>query len=141
MKIIFDVKFFEKKDFNKKIISRYFYNALKDIKIASRSKEEEVIFKFSYDAIIKTGITLLASHGFRVRSRRGHHIKILEKLSQILNDEEITLIGESMRRKRNLDLYEGGILISEKEAKSYFNSAIKIVKKGEEYLKSQSSLL
>ena len=48
-------------------------------------------------------------------------MKILEKLSEILNDKDIEIIGDRMRKKRNLDLYEGGIIISQKEVKDYLD--------------------
>lgn len=73
MKISFDTKFFQKKTFDEKSINKYFGNALKDIKIAGANKNEEVVFKFSYDALIKTGIALIASGGFRVKSRAGSY--------------------------------------------------------------------
>lgn len=140
MKISFETKFFEKKNFEKKSIEKYFNNAVKDIKIVVSNKNEEVIFKFSYDALIKIGIALIAFNGFRIKSRRGHHIKILEKLSQILGDEDIKVIGEAMRKKRNLDLYDGGVIISEKESKNYLNFVKKITENAKRYLKSQKSL-
>ncbi len=140
MKITFDTRFFQKKKFEQKIILRYFRSALKDLKIALDAKYPEVMFKFSYDALIKTGITLIAFCGYRTKSRRGHHIKILEKLSQILEDENIIILGDKMRKKRNLDLYEGGIIIFYKEAKDYLNFTREVIKKAEKYLKSQDSL-
>jgi len=94
----------------------------------------------SYDALIKIGITLIAFYGYRVKSRSGHHIKILEKVSQILNDKNIEIIGDIMRKKRNLDLYEGGIIISQKETRDYLNFVREIIKKAEKVLKSQNSL-
>jgi hypothetical protein len=36
-----------------------------------------------------------------------------------LKDPEIEILANEMRSKRNRDLYDGGILISEKEAKEY----------------------
>ena len=140
MKLNFDTKFFQKKKFDKRTISRYFRNAVRDVQIASTNKEAEVIFKFSYSSLIKIGITLITACGYRVRSRKGHHVKILEKLSQILNNKDIAIIGDKMRKKRNLDLYEGGIIISKKEAKAYLNFVKEVVKKAEKYLKCQSSL-
>lgn len=140
MKISFDTKFFQKKKFEQRIILRYFHSALKDFKIAFGAKHPEVIFKFSYDALIKTGITIIALYGYRIRSRRGHHIKILEKLSQILDDENIIILGDKMRKKRNLDLYEGGTIISHKEAKDYLNFTKETIRKAEKHLKSQDSL-
>lgn len=136
----FDTKFFQKKKFEDKTIFKYFRNAIKDLGIAVRSKEPEVIFNFSYSALVKIGIVLIAACGYRIRSRIGHHIKILEKLSQILNNNNIEIIGDRMRKKRNLDLYEGGIIISSKEAKDYLNFTKKVIKRAEEYLKNQKSL-
>lgn len=129
MKNNFDTKFFQKKKFEDKTIYKYFRNAVKDLNIAVRSKEPEVIFNFSYSALVKIGIVLIAACGYRVRSRVGHHIKILEKLSQILNNNNIEIVGDRMRKKRNLDLYEGGIIISQKEAKDYLNFVKGIIKK------------
>jgi len=140
MKNNFETKFFQKKKFEEKTISKYFRNATKNLGIAIRSKEPEVMFTFSYSALIKIGIVLIAVYGYRVRSRTGHHIKILEKLSQILNNKNIEIIGEKMRKKRNLDLYEGGIIIDLKEAQQYLNFIKEIIEKAEEFLKSQKSL-
>lgn len=36
-----------------------------------------------------------------------------------MNDPEVEILANEMRSKRNRDLYDGGILISEKEAKEY----------------------
>jgi len=140
MKLVFDTKFFQKKKLDSRIINRYFCNALRDFKIASKSKEPEVIFVFSYSALMKIGITLIALYGYRVKSRQGHHIKVIEKSSQILRSKNIKIVGEKMRKKRNLDLYECGIIISSKEAKEYLNFLKEIINKAEKYLKSQDSL-
>jgi len=136
----FNSKFFQKQKFEDKTILRYFRDAVKNLKIALRGGQPEVIFKFSYDALIKTGITLIALYGYRIKSRKGHHVKILEKLSQILNNKNIEIIGDRMRKKRNLDLYEGGTLILRKEAKDYLNFVKEVIKKAEKHLKSQRSL-
>lgn len=140
MKPNFDSEFFQKRYFSQKEISRYLRNALKDLKIASTNQGPEVIFDFSYSALIKCGVSLLAACGYRVRSRKGHHIKILEKLSQILDEEKAEIIGDRMRKKRNMDLYEGGILISTKEARDYLHFVREIIQKTEQYLQSQDSL-
>jgi len=139
-KLTFETKFFQKKKFENKTILKYFRSALRDFEIASKSKQPEVMFTFSYNALIKTGIALIAFYGYRVKSRGGHHMKILEKLSQILGNENIEIIGNKMRQKRNLDLYEGGTIIFQKEAKDYLNFIKGIIKEAEKYLKSQPSL-
>jgi len=58
MKNNFDTKFFQKEKFENKTISKYFRNAAKNLGIAFRSKEPEVIFNFSYSALVKIGIVL-----------------------------------------------------------------------------------
>ena len=140
MKIRFDNRFFQKRKFEPREIKRYFNSALKDFRIASENKEPEVIFDFSYKALVKTGIALIAFHNYRVKSRTGHHVKIIEKLSQILKDEDLKFIGDKMRKKRNLDLYTGGIIISQKEVQEYLKFIKEIINKTEKYLKSQDSL-
>ena len=67
MKIHFDTKFFQKKEFDKRTISKYLRNAIKDLKIAIDSKEPEVIFNFSYSALIKSGIILIATFGYKIK--------------------------------------------------------------------------
>ena len=141
MKPTFESKFFQKTNFGVKTITRYFNNALKDFKIALENEEITVVaFRFAYDALIKLGITVIASCGYRVKSRRGHHIKILEKMSEILKDEDIKIIGNAIRKKRNSDLYKGGIILSKKEVGDYLVFIKNIFKKAEKYLKGQDSL-
>ena len=63
----------------------------------------------------------------KVRNTPGHHIKVIEKMAEILDDNSIALIGNVMRKKRNLDLYSGGEYISKKEADEYCSFAGKII--------------
>jgi len=55
----------------------------------------------------------------KIRSIPGHHMKIIEKMKEILKDETVEIIGNAMRSKRNEDFYGGGVLISEKESTDY----------------------
>jgi hypothetical protein len=41
---------------------------------------------------------LTARKGYKVRSAIGHHVKILEKLSQLFKDEDILVLGNKMRQ-------------------------------------------
>lgn len=137
----FESKFFEKRKFEKKTVQKYFEGAARDFNIAKENTNPEVIFRFSYDSLAKTGIALIASQGYRVKSKQGHHVRILEKLSKILDDKDIEIIGQAMRQKRNKDLYDGGIIISEKEAKEYLNFVKTIINKADKFLKGQKTLL
>ena len=140
MSIGFSSNFFQKRRFTEKEISRYLKSAVRDFEIASKNKEPEVVFSFSYFALIKIGIILIASCGYRVKSRMGHHMRILEKMSEILDDEDAGVIGDKMRSKRNSDLYERGVLITQKESKYYLDFIERLIYRTEKYLKSQGSL-
>jgi len=120
--INFESKFFQKQNFTKEQVQQLWENAKRDLNIAKKDSLSEVKFTYSYNALIKSGIALIAKTGkVKVRSAQGHHIKILEKMSKVLNDERIETIGNAMRTKRNLDFYGGGVLISEKESSDYCN--------------------
>jgi len=125
---------FEKFNFSPRQINNYFTAALRDFKIASDSAVPEVIFKFSYDSLIKLAIAVCAKNSLRVKARVGHHIELLGKLSEFIGLEDVESIGNKMRKKRNMDLYEGGILISEKEAGEYRNWLKAVFSKAETYL-------
>ena len=80
--------------------------------------------------MIKSGIALLAKVGeVKVRSIPGHHTKIIEKMSEILKDPDISKIGNVMRTTRNKDFYGGGKPIGENEAKDYLKFTEGVVQK------------
>ena len=125
----FDHSFFKRVDFSTAQIQQFFENGKRDLQIAKKSELPEVKFVFTYNAFLKAGITLLAAKGYKVRSVKGHHMKILEKTSQILRDEDIFLFGNVMRSKRNRDLYEGGMPLTEKESEDYLRFVEKVMQK------------
>lgn len=130
-----DQEFFQKINFKPDEIDRYLKNALHDLEIAEKDSFVEVKFTYSYQALVKTGITLLAKvQKVKVRSIPGHHVKILEKMSEILEEEDVLIIGNAMRMKRNADLYGGGELIGEKEADDYFKFVQKVVAKAKKLI-------
>jgi hypothetical protein len=109
-------------------------SAVEDLEIAAENKRAKVRFNYSYQALIKSGITLLAVRGFRIKSRIGHHIKILQKMSEILKDESINEIGNAMRLKRNVDFYGAGMFVSDSESRHYYSFVEKIVHKIEKMI-------
>lgn len=115
----FEDRYFQKLQFTEAQIRQYFDSAKRDLDIAEHSNIAEVRFKFAYDALIKIGIALIAKQGYKVRSQPGHHVKILEKLSQITGDTDVEILGNKMRQDRNKDFYEGGTIITDKETKEY----------------------
>ena len=116
----FETKYFQKFNFTKQQIDRFFESALRDLKIARQDKFAEVRFTYGYQALVKAGIALIAKvGGVKVRSAPGHHVKILEKMSEILKNPDVLTLGDAMRTKRNSDFYGGGESITEKEAEDY----------------------
>ncbi|MBI4115391.1 MAG: hypothetical protein HY447_02325 [Candidatus Omnitrophica bacterium] len=102
----FDREYFKKFDFKPDDVKRYLDSTLHDLDIAQKDDIPEVKFTYSYQALIKMGITLLARVAkVKVRSKPGHHVRILEKMGEILDDEDVAMIGNAMRMKRNTDLY------------------------------------
>ena len=115
----FEDKYFRKFKFTDKQIRKYFNNATKDFKIAKEDQHLEVKFTYSYSSLIKSAMAIIAKIGFKVRSVPGHHVKLIEKLSDLLEDETIFEMGNAMRMKRNEDFYGEGIYVSEKEATEF----------------------
>ena len=130
-----DQEFFKKFNFQSDEIERYLQSALHDLEIAEKDRFSEVKFTYSYQALIKTGIALLAKiEKVKVRSMPGHHMKIIEKMSEILEDEDVAAIGNAMRMKRNTDLHGGGELIGEKEAEDYLEFVRKVIEKSKKVI-------
>jgi hypothetical protein len=124
----FDPKFFREFKPTDEQIQRYLENAENDLAIAQKDSFLEVRFTYAYQALIKAGIALIAKKGgVRVRSVPGHHVQILSKMGEVLSDPDIDAVGNAMRTKRNLDLYEGGTILSEKDVKEYVAFASKVL--------------
>lgn len=126
-----DKEFFQKFKFSTKEIDIRFENAKRDLEIAEKDPFPEVRFTYAFQALIKIGIGVLARKGLKIRSIPGHHVKILERMSDSLKDPDIMTIGNAMRMKRNQDLYGAGEMISEKESRDYLEFVRKIFDKAE----------
>lgn len=126
----FEPEFFKKYSFTKEEIGLFLANSKRDLDIAEKSGVPEVIFRFGYDAMIKAGIALIAFYGFKVKSVPGHHFVIIRKLSELLGGKFAPVFDfcNEMRRKRNIDLYAGGAVISGQEANGLLAVAEKIYK-------------
>lgn len=131
---------FREQEFTDRQIENYFKSAIKDYKIVHDSDIPEIVFKFSYDSLLKIAIAVCAKNNLRVKSRIGHHIDLVKKLSEYLGDEDIFTVGNEMRKKRNFDLYGGGVLITKKEASNYKEWLKKIILQAEEYLNKEQKL-
>jgi hypothetical protein len=132
---------FEKFVFSKNQVLKYHKSALRDLKIAKNANENEVKFRFCYDSLLKLAIAVCAKNNLRIKSRQGHHVKLIDKMSDILNEKDIKIIGQEMREKRNWDLYGGGVLLSEKETKEYLKWTENIFKKADHYFHNKRNQL
>ena len=122
----FNNKYFQKSNSTQKQMDKALANAERDLSIAKEDRFLIVRFNYAYMALLKCGTTLLQHYGHRVRSVPGHHVKILEKMSELLKDEDIMTIGNIMRSKRNRDLYDGGIEVTEKECNDFVEFTEKV---------------
>ena len=127
--INFESQHFQKLAFKEEQIEQFLKSALHDLEIAETSDIPDVIFKFSYDALVKLGIALIAKKGYKIRSTTGHHVKILEKLSQILKEENILVLGNKMRQERNFNLYDGRFFVGEKDSREYLDFVKRVFEK------------
>lgn len=132
----FEEKHFQKFAFTEDQLAKFMKAGIRDLRIAEKSEIPEVVFKFSYDALIKFGIACIAQRGYKARSIPGHHMKILEKMEELLKDEDIGILGGKMRQMRNFDFYDGGIEISEKESIEYLSFVKRVVEKVAKFLNS-----
>ncbi|MBU0705631.1 prepilin-type N-terminal cleavage/methylation domain-containing protein [Patescibacteria group bacterium] len=123
--MIFDPDFFRKISVKKEQTDALFKGAKRSLELALNSKEDEIILHFCYNAVIKLGIAVIAKKGYKVRSIPGHHVKILEALAGLENLKTEIKYIDNIRKKRNIDLYEGEISLTNKEAAEL----IKITKK------------
>lgn len=130
----FETQFFQKMSFAPEQLKRYFDSAERDYGIAATDSIPEVRFKFAYDSLIKIGVALIAKEGYKVRSQPGHHVKIIEKLSEILGDEDIDIVGNAMRQSRNKDFYDAGTIITKTQAGQYVEFVCAIVGKARHHL-------
>jgi len=136
----FDDKYFAKFEFTKEQIDKNLKNALRDLDIAKKDEFLDVKFNYTYTALLKAGITLISFNGRKVKSTRGHHIKIIEILAELLADDGISALGNMMRSKRNSDLYDGGIEVTRKECKEYIDFVEAISGKVKRLVKSKLEL-
>ena len=132
--MIFHQDSFQKHDFSSDHVQKYLTASKRDLRIARASNIPEVRFQFAYNALIKLGISLVANAGYRVRSNAGHHMHVINATSSILQDREIYTFGNKMRQLRNMNMYEGYIMISKKDSNEYLQFVEKVLKQTQKSL-------
>jgi hypothetical protein len=126
-------------DFSEKQIIEYFAAAQRDLRLAD-ADAPEVRFFFAYNCLLKLAQAVCARHHLRVKSRVGHHISLLEKAAALLEDKEMNKVIQAMRDKRNRDLYDGGVIITKKEAEFYYDFIKNLSEKIDRHLFSNKLL-
>ncbi len=87
----FEESTFIRFSFTQQQIKKNLESALRDYDIAKKDSIPEVKFTYIYNALIKAGIALLSYYQVRVRSVPGHHVKILEKMAEILRTRQLLI--------------------------------------------------
>ncbi len=103
-----------------------------DLKTAKRNldEDEECAFNYAYNAMLRSGLALMFSEGFRP-DIKDKHLTVARFASSILGEEFKKLINDYdfMRKKRNRFIYEPDIPCSMKEAKDALKTAEEFVEK------------
>lgn len=122
-----------------KAIMNLIKRAFTDLETAKRNlrADEECTFNYAYNAMLRSGLALMFSEGFRPEIK-DKHLTVVRFTTSILGDEFKTLINnyDFMRRKRHRFIYEPEIPCSTQEAedalktaKDFVNAIHKIIKK------------
>jgi uncharacterized protein (UPF0332 family) len=125
------------------------YNAIKnllkrayvDLKTAKRNLtfDEECAYNYAYNALLRSGLALMFSKGFRPEIKN-KHLTIVTFAGSVLGDEFKTLINDYdfMRKKRNRFIYEPDIPCSQKEAIDAIETAEEFVEKITKLVRKES---
>ncbi|MDD3285792.1 MAG: hypothetical protein PHG95_04160 [Patescibacteria group bacterium] len=108
-------------------------SAERDLLLAD-NQEAEIKFQFTYNCLLKLAQSVCASQNLRVKARFGHHSALLDKCAEVMGNKKIAAVAQVMRDKRNRDLYDGGTVITDKEADVYYQFVKKLIKEVKGYL-------
>lgn len=97
-----------------------------DLKTSQRNLDEdqECAYNYAYNAMLRSGLALMAIEGFRPEIK-AKHLTVIKFASSILGSEFKKLINDYdfMRRKRHHFIYEPDIPCSMKEAENALQTA------------------
>jgi len=136
----FNEELFQKQIFDASTVKKFLREAEVDLGLAYQNSEPRAQFWFVYSSFLRCGMALMATRGYRVRSKEGHHIFIIQKIAEILNDSSILDAGDYMRKKRNKDAYREIVSPTEEEISRYLNFVSDIYKRTEYYISKQEHL-
>ncbi|MGA8036667.1 MAG: hypothetical protein WA823_02050 [Candidatus Acidiferrales bacterium] len=89
------------------------------------SFDEEAELQLAYEAMLKTSLGFMFSHGSRPRSLPGHHIAIIEFVKARIDSKHggIIAVFDRIRRKRNLGVYDDRGFLSHQDAELAISTA------------------
>jgi len=97
-----------------------------DLKTAKRNidDDEECAYNYAYNAMLRSGLALMFSEGFRPEIK-DKHVTIVKFASSVLGNKFKKVINDYdfMRRKRHRFIYEPDIPCSKKEAEDALRTA------------------
>lgn len=124
-----------------KAIKNLIKRAYRDLETAKRNivDDEECAYTYAYNAMLRSGLALMTSYGFRPEIK-DKHLTIVRFTSAVLGDEFRRLINDYdfMRKKRNRFIYEPDIPCSLKEAKDAIKTAEEFVNKISKLIKEKN---
>ena len=113
-----------------------------DLKTAKRNIDDdhECAYNYAYNAMLRSGLALMFSEGFRPEIK-DKHLTIVRFVGSVLGDEFRRIINDYdfMRKKRNRFIYEPDIPCSIKEAKDAIKTAEIFVNKISKLIKEKNS--
>ena len=103
---------------------------------------DRAAYLFAYTAMLKIGRALLFLHGYRPKGL-AQHLTVIEVAGSMLGKgfASVTEQFDQMRRKRNLLIYDVGVLISHAEAERAFKTAERYLDKVREVMERQDPQL
>ncbi len=114
-----------------KTINNLINRAYKDLETAKRNMkiDEECSYNYAYNAMLRSGLALMASYGFRPEIK-DKHLTVVKFASSILGNKFAKVINsyDFMRRKRHRFIYEPDIPCSKKEAEDALKTVKEFVK-------------
>lgn len=105
--------------------------ALDDLKVSKDNLDSENFewaLSICYNAVLRSGINLMNSFGYRARGRE-HHKNVFLFLKEIKGLDELSKYFDRVRRKRNGFIYRNNEEISEVEAREALDRAEEFVSK------------
>jgi hypothetical protein len=118
--------------------------AFTDIETAERNitQDQECAYNYAYTALLRAGLALMLSDGFRPEIK-DKHLTVVRYVSSIVGNKYKRLVNDFdfMRRKRHRFIYEPGIPCSKKEAQDALTIARKLVNVISDSLRQRSPQL